>query len=82
MPNGTYDDATGVKEPTAKKMIQIKLPPRTDSILKVPVNPRSALVGMKNKCEIKKGVIIAASLTRIVDGYAITSILNTNDTEV
>jgi len=37
---------------------------------------------MRNKCEILKGVIIAASLTRVVDGYAITSILNTNDTEV
>jgi hypothetical protein len=37
---------------------------------------------MTNKCEIQEGVIVAASLTRVVDGYAITSILNTNDTEV
>jgi len=44
--------------------------------------PGSPLVGMTNKCEIPKGVIIAASLTKAVDGYAITSILNTNDTEV
>jgi len=44
--------------------------------------PGSPLLGMTNKCEIQKGVIIAASLTRVVDGYAITSILNTNDTEV
>ena len=29
-----------------------------------------------------EGLIIAAFLTRVVDGYAITSILNTNDTEV
>ena len=44
--------------------------------------PGSPLVGMTNNCEIQKGVIIAASLTRVVDGYAITSILTTQDTEV
>jgi hypothetical protein len=37
---------------------------------------------MTNKCEIQRGVIIAASFTSVVDGYAITNILNTNDTEV
>ena len=71
-----------LNKPTVRKMGQIKLPPRTESIVKVPVKTGSPLVGMTNKCEIQKGVIIAASLTRIVDGYAITSILNTNDTEV
>ena len=48
----------------------------------MPVKTGSPLVGMTNKCDIQKGVIIAASLTRVVDGYAITSILNTNDAEV
>ena len=71
-----------LREPNVRKMGQIKLPPRTESIVKVPVMPGSPLVGMTNKCEIQEGVIIAASLTRVVDGYAITSILNTNDTEV
>ena len=64
------------------KIGQIKLPPRTESIVKVPVIPGSPLVGMTNKCEIQRGVIIAASFTSVVDGYAITNILNTNDTEV
>jgi hypothetical protein len=40
------------------------------------------LVGITNKCEIQGGVIMAASLTKVVDGYVMTSILNTNDTEV
>jgi len=71
-----------LREPNVRKMGQIKLLPRTESIVKVPVMPGSPLVGLTNKCEIKERVIIATSLTRVVDSYAITSILNTNDTEV
>ena len=71
-----------LREQIVRKMGQIKLPPRTESILKVPVTPGSPLVGMTNKCKIQEGVTIAASLTSALDGYAITSILNTNDTEV
>jgi len=71
-----------LKEPNVRKICQVKLPPRTESIMKVPVMPESPLVGITNKCKIQKRVIIAASLTKVVDGYAITSILNTNDTEV
>ena len=71
-----------LREQNLRKMGQIKLPPRAESIVKIPVMPGSPLVGTTNKCEIQEGVIIAASLTRVVDGYAITSILNTNDTEV
>ena len=36
---------------------------------------------MTNKCETQ-GVILLASLTKVVGGYVMTSILNTNDTEV
>ena len=36
---------------------------------------------MTNKCKIQ-GVILAASLTKVVDGYVMTSILIANDTEV
>jgi len=50
--------------------------------MKVPVTPGSPLVGITNKCEIQKGVIIAASLMKAEEGYAVTSILNTNDTKV
>jgi len=71
-----------LREPKVRKIGQIKLLPRTESIVKVPVMPGSPLVGMTNKCKIQKGVIIAASLTKVVDGYAITSILNTDDMEV
>jgi len=63
-----------LREPNVRKMGQIKLPPRTESTLKVPVMAGSPVLGMTNKCEIQEGVIIAASLTRVVDGYAITSI--------
>ena len=71
-----------LREPNVRKIGQNKLPPRAESILKVPVTPGSPLVGIKDKCEIQEGVMIAASLTRVEEGYAITSILNTNDTEV
>ena len=49
--------------------------------MRVPVTPGSPLVGMTNKREIQ-GVILAASLTKVVGGYVMTSILNTNDTKV
>jgi hypothetical protein len=35
---------------------------------------------MTNKCEIK-GVILASSLT-VLNGYIMTSVLNTNDTKM
>jgi hypothetical protein len=69
-------------EPNMRKIGQIKSPPRTESIVRVPVEPRSPLVGITNKCQIQEGVIMAASLTIVVDVYVMTSILNTNDTDV
>jgi hypothetical protein len=48
----------------------------------VPVAPGSPLVGLIDRCEVQAGVIVAASLTKVTNGYAITSILNTNDVEV
>ena len=71
-----------LREPNVRKIGQITLPPQTKSIVKVPVMPGSPLVGMTSKHEIQEGVTMAASLTKVVDGYAITSILNTNDMEV
>jgi hypothetical protein len=58
------------------------LPPQTENILKIPVMPGSPLIWIIDKCEIQEGVFIAASLTKVVDGYVMTSILNTNDREV
>jgi len=43
-----------LREPNMRKIDQVKLPPRTESIVKVPVMPGSPLVGMTNKCEILK----------------------------
>jgi hypothetical protein len=37
---------------------------------------------MTSRRELQEGVILAASLTKVVDGYLMTSILNTNDVEV
>ena len=68
------------REPNMRKIGQIKLPPRAESIVRVPVTSGSPLVRMTNKCKIQ-GVILAASLTKVVDGYVMRSILNTNDTE-
>jgi hypothetical protein len=72
------------RETNMRKTGKTKLPPRTESIVRVPETPGSQLVGMTNKCEIQEGVtcIIAASLTNVVDGYVMASTLNTNDTEV
>ena len=72
----------GAREPNKLKIGQIKLSPRTESIVRVPVKSGSPLVGMTNRCEIQEGVFIAASLTKVMNGYAMTSILNTNDAEV
>jgi hypothetical protein len=70
------------REPNMRKIGQIKLPPRAESIVRIPVTAGPPLVGMTNKCEIQGGVILAASITEVVDGYVMRSILNTNDTEM
>jgi hypothetical protein len=72
------------RETNMRKIGKIKLPPRTESIVRIPETPGSPRVGMTNKCKIQERVtcIIAASLTNVVDGYVMTRILNTNDTEV
>jgi len=72
----------GIRKHNKLKIGQIKLPPRTESIVRVPVKPESPLVGRTNRCEIQEGVIMAASLTKVMNGYAMTIILNTNDVEV
>jgi len=39
-----------LKEPNLRKICQIKLPPQTESVVKVPLMPGSPLLGMTNKC--------------------------------
>ena len=36
---------------------------------------------MTNKNQLQEGVFLAAALTKVVDGYALMSILNTTDVE-
>jgi len=72
----------GARGPNKLNIGQIKLPPRTESIVRVPVKLGSPLIGMTNRCEIQEGVIMAVTLTKVMNCYAMTSILNTNDAEV
>jgi hypothetical protein len=65
-------ETEGTKE---REMGKIKMAPRTQSVVKFPVVPGSPQVGMINKRELQKGVFLAASLTKVVNGM--TSILNT-----
>jgi hypothetical protein len=60
----------------------IHLPPRSESIVRVPVTPGSPSVGVISKCELQEGIFVAATLTQVVEGYAVTSILNTKEVEV
>lgn len=69
------------RETNTRKIGKTKLPPRKESIVRVPETPGSPIVRLTNKCKIQ-GVIIAASLTNVADGYVMTSIRNTNHTEV
>jgi hypothetical protein len=69
-------------ETNMRKIGKIKLPPRTESIVRVPETPEWPLVGMPNKCKMQEEVIMAALLINVADGYEMASIRNSNDTEV
>ena len=49
--------------------------------MRVPVAPGSPQVGITDKRELQEGVTLAATLTKVVDGYALTRVLNTNEVE-
>lgn len=59
----------------------IILPRRSECVVKLPVKEGSPSVGILDKCEIQEGIFMAGSLTKVIDGYVITSILNTNEEE-
>jgi hypothetical protein len=63
------------------KVAQITLPPRSESIVRLPVAPGSPQIGITEKRELQEGIFLAATLTSVVDGYALTSVLNTNEVE-
>ena len=75
-----------VKAPIAKYLpndnkCKITLPPRTESVVRIPVAAGSPNVGVMQKCEIQEGVFMAAALTRVIDGRVVTSIVNVNEAE-
>jgi hypothetical protein len=45
------------------------------------VAPGSPQLGIIEKHEIQRGVFLAATLTKVVEGHVLTSMLNTNDAE-
>jgi hypothetical protein len=62
----------------AQRRDRLKLPPRSESVVKVPVKPVSPSIDITNTRELQERVFMAASLTSESDGYVLTSILNTN----
>jgi hypothetical protein len=54
---------------------------RSEYVAKLPVKERSPLVGILDKHEIREGIFMEGSLTKVTDSYVI-SILNMNDVEV
>jgi hypothetical protein len=65
-----------------RKIGRVKIAPRTESIVRLPVAPGSPQVGISNKRELQEGVILAGSLKKVVGGYAITIVLNTTEVEL
>ena len=61
----------------------MKLLPRSETIVRLPVEEENNLVeGVIDRREIVPGVYLAGSIVRIVNGYALTSISNTTEEEV
>jgi hypothetical protein len=61
--------------------IQVK--PRSEVIVRVPVNLGSALTeGLIQRQQLVPGVCLAESLVTVRDGYALTGVLNTTEEEV
>jgi hypothetical protein len=53
---------------------RIKLPGRSESVVRLPVKATSPLIGIMDKQEIQDGIFLAGSLTKVVDGHVIISI--------
>jgi hypothetical protein len=67
----------------SREVKTITLQKRSETIVQVPVECEdSQREGLIEKCELSAGIYIASSLTTVKNGYALTSILNTNDREM
>jgi hypothetical protein len=71
-----------VKTEKGRQAKKIRLPRRSDCVVKLPVKEGSPLVGILNKHQVQEGVYMAGSLTKVMDGYVLTSILNMSDQDV
>jgi hypothetical protein len=73
-----------VKGNTKKcRICAVKIPRRSETIVKIPMeNGIEGEEGIIEKTEITEGVYLASSLIKVIDNQAITSILNTRETDV
>ena len=65
---------------TKAETCKLTLKPRTENIVHLPT--KSTGIGIIPKAEIMPGVYLAESLTEEINGYCITSIVNTLDREI
>jgi hypothetical protein len=84
-PEGEWTKTIGEERggPRNGRVYTIKVPRRSEMIMKIPVeNAVDGAERITEKRELTKGVYLASSLIKVVNNQAITSILNTNNTEV
>lgn len=66
-----------------RRVETITLPRRSEVIVKLPVAAGTSVTeGLLERKEILEGVYMAGSLTKVIDGHVLTSVLNTRDEEV
>jgi hypothetical protein len=65
---------------TKAEMCKLTLKPRTENIVRVPTKSKG--LGMINKTEFMPGLYLAESLTEEINGYCVTSIVNTLEKEI
>jgi hypothetical protein len=72
-----FDNKT---EKTRTEACKLTLKPRTENIVLVPT--KSNGLGVIHKSEIMPGIYLAESLTEEINGYCVTSIINTLEKEI
>ena len=67
----------------AKKTQKLELPGRTEMVVRLPVEGTTESdEGFTDKRELQEGVYMAGAITKVRSGFAITSIVNTNENMV
>lgn len=84
--NFSFEKKLKSREEIGKESREVKtisLRKRSETIVQVPIDCEDGLKeGLIEKCELSAGIYVASSLTTVKNGYALTSMLNTNDQEV